>query len=204
MTDKLPPRWFIRTAWVGHRALYRVTRGRVGLARPTEGGRFGMLRLHAIGRRSGQERIVILGYYEDGPNLVTLAMNGWGDPPPAWWLNLAANPDARVDLVDGHGACGPAPRTATSAIDSGTASARTTATATSTRSRPGARPRPRSWCSSLADARLLERPQHQLAGRLVGADDDALLRDHGVDELQPGGRRAVAEEPLPGPTTTGK
>jgi deazaflavin-dependent oxidoreductase (nitroreductase family) len=60
-----------------------------------------MLRLHAIGRRSGQERVVILGYYEDGPNLVTLAMNGWGDPPPAWWLNLSANPDARVDLVDG-------------------------------------------------------------------------------------------------------
>jgi deazaflavin-dependent oxidoreductase (nitroreductase family) len=98
---RLPPRWFIRTAWVGHRALYRVTGGRVGLARPTEGGRFGMLRLHAIGRRSGQERIVILGYYEDGPNLVTLAMNGWGDPPPAWWLNLTTNPDARVDLVDG-------------------------------------------------------------------------------------------------------
>jgi deazaflavin-dependent oxidoreductase (nitroreductase family) len=102
MTDKLPPRWIIRTAWVGHRALYRVTRGRLGLARPTEGGRFGMLRLHSIGRRSGEERIAILGYYEDGPNLVTLAMNGWGDPPPAWWLNLSANQDARVDLVDGQ------------------------------------------------------------------------------------------------------
>jgi deazaflavin-dependent oxidoreductase (nitroreductase family) len=104
MTEKatrLPPRWFIRTAWVGHRALYRVTGGRVGLARPTEGGRFGMLRLHTTGRRSGQERVVILGYYEDGANLVTLAMNGWGDPPPAWWLNLTANPEARVDLVDG-------------------------------------------------------------------------------------------------------
>ncbi len=61
-----------------------------------------MLRLHTIGRRSGKERVVILGYYEDGPNLVTLAMNGWGDPPPAWWLNLTANPDAWVDLVDGR------------------------------------------------------------------------------------------------------
>ena len=101
MTEKLPPRWFIRTAWVAHRALYRITRGRVGLARPTEGGRFGMLRLHAIGRRTGEERIVILGYYEDGPNLVTLAMNGWGTAAPAWSLNLRANPDAEVDLVDG-------------------------------------------------------------------------------------------------------
>jgi deazaflavin-dependent oxidoreductase (nitroreductase family) len=44
---------------------------------------------------------VIIGYLEDGPNLVTMAMNGWADGEPAWWLNLKANPDARVDLVDG-------------------------------------------------------------------------------------------------------
>ena len=42
-----------------------------------------------------------LGYYEDGPNLVTMAMNGWGDGEPAWWLNLQTHPDARVDLADG-------------------------------------------------------------------------------------------------------
>jgi hypothetical protein len=34
------------------------------------------LRLTTIGRRSGQERSVIIGYLEDGPNLVALAMNG--------------------------------------------------------------------------------------------------------------------------------
>jgi hypothetical protein len=28
-------------------------------------------------------------------------MNGWGDGEPAWWLNLQAHPDARVDLADG-------------------------------------------------------------------------------------------------------
>jgi len=42
---------------------------------------------------------VIVGYFEDGPNLVTLAMNGWADPEPAWWLNLQAHPDASVELV---------------------------------------------------------------------------------------------------------
>jgi len=26
---------------------------------------------------------VILGYFEDGPNLVSLAMNGWGEGEPA-------------------------------------------------------------------------------------------------------------------------
>ena len=40
-------------------------------------------------------------YYEDGPNLVTLAMNGWGRSDPAWWLNLQAQPDTTVGLADG-------------------------------------------------------------------------------------------------------
>lgn len=59
------------------------------------------MRLHSIGRRSGERRTAILGYYEDGPNLVTMAMNGWASPEPAWWLNLLANPEATVDLADG-------------------------------------------------------------------------------------------------------
>jgi deazaflavin-dependent oxidoreductase (nitroreductase family) len=94
----LPPRWVIRSAWIGHRAIHRVTGGRRGLARPTDGGRFGMLRLHTVGRRSGKERVAILGYVEDGRNLVTLAMNGWAAPEPAWWLNLQGHPQAVVDL----------------------------------------------------------------------------------------------------------
>jgi len=44
----------------------------------------------------------MIGYYEDGPNLVTLAMNGWGTTDPAWWLNLQANPLATVDLPGGN------------------------------------------------------------------------------------------------------
>lgn len=44
---------------------------------------------------------MILGYFEDGSNLVTLAMNGWADGEPAWWLNLQAHPEAKVDLPDG-------------------------------------------------------------------------------------------------------
>jgi F420H(2)-dependent quinone reductase len=60
------------------------------------------MRLTTIGRRSGQERRVVVGYFEDGPNLVGIAMNGWGDGEPAWWLNLQAHPDATVELVDGR------------------------------------------------------------------------------------------------------
>jgi len=98
---RLPPRWFIRLAWSTHRSLYRATGGRFGLRRP-KANRWGMMRLTTIGRRSGQERSVILGYFEDGQNLVTMAMNGWADPDPAWWLNLRAHPNATVDLARGR------------------------------------------------------------------------------------------------------
>jgi deazaflavin-dependent oxidoreductase (nitroreductase family) len=61
-----------------------------------------MMRVTTVGRRSRQKRSVILGYLEDGPNLVTLAMNGWADPEPAWWLNLQAHPGATAELPDGR------------------------------------------------------------------------------------------------------
>jgi deazaflavin-dependent oxidoreductase (nitroreductase family) len=96
----LPPRWFIRGYWAVHRALVSITGGRFGLGNPTP-KTFGMLRLHTTGRRTGAKRMAILGYVEDGPNLFTLAMNGWGDPEPAWWLNLQADPDATIELAGG-------------------------------------------------------------------------------------------------------
>ena len=42
-----------------------------------------------------------LAYLEDGPDLLLMAMNGWAEPAPAWWLNLQAHPDASVDLPGG-------------------------------------------------------------------------------------------------------
>ena len=91
----------LRTFWMLHRAIYRLTGGRLGLQQPERGAKFGMLRLHTVGRRSGNSRLAMVGYFEDGPNLVTLAMNGWGKGEPAWWLNLQANPAATVELADG-------------------------------------------------------------------------------------------------------
>ena len=99
-SPRLPPRWFVRLFWLGHRAFYRLTGGRRGLW-PPKPGKWGTLRLTTVGRRTGKKRAVILGYYEDGPNLVTLAMNGWSAPEPAWWLNLQAQPEATVELADG-------------------------------------------------------------------------------------------------------
>ena len=98
---RLPPRWFIRMVWKLHRGIYRVTRGSLGLWRPKPNG-WGTSRLTTTGRRTGQPRSVIIGYFTDGPNVVTMAMNGWGEAEPAWWLNLQANPDATVVTSDGQ------------------------------------------------------------------------------------------------------
>lgn len=97
---RLPPRWFVVTFWHVHRAVVRATRGRFGLWRPKPGG-WGALGLTTTGRRTGRPRQVLVGYLEDGDDLVTLAMNGWGAAEPAWWLNLQAHPDAVAQTQDG-------------------------------------------------------------------------------------------------------
>ena len=94
------PRWLVRTIWILHRAALRATGGRWGLREPAT-GRWGTLRLATTGRRTGRERVAILGYLADGENLLVPAMNGWADPEPAWFLNLVANSNVTVVLPDG-------------------------------------------------------------------------------------------------------
>ena len=95
---RVPPKWFVHVAWRVHRALYRLSGGRF-LWTPANKRGWGALRLTTTGRRSGKQRNVIVGYLCDGPNLVVLAMNGWQDGQPAWWLNLRDRPDAVVRLA---------------------------------------------------------------------------------------------------------
>ena len=96
-TPKLQPAWFIHTFWRVHRLLYRLSGGRF-LWTPASKRGWGALHLTTTGRKSGQPRGVILGYLEDGADLVVLAMNGWDEGHPSWWLNLEANPDAMIRL----------------------------------------------------------------------------------------------------------
>ncbi len=100
-TTKMPPAWFVHLAWRVHRGLYKLSGGRF-LWTPANKRGWGAMRMTAIGRSSGQERSVILGYLEDGDDLVVVAMNGWDEGHPAWWLNLEAHPDAVVRLADGQ------------------------------------------------------------------------------------------------------
>jgi deazaflavin-dependent oxidoreductase (nitroreductase family) len=51
-----------------------------------------------VGRKSGKERIVQLGYTEDGNDVLVVASNFGGESHPAWSHNLDANPEARIRL----------------------------------------------------------------------------------------------------------
>ena len=82
--------WFTRL----HRAVYEKSGGRL-MARLAG---IDMLLLTTTGRRSGQPRTLPLACFRDGDDLVIVGSNNGQDHPPAWWLNLQANPEARVRL----------------------------------------------------------------------------------------------------------
>ena len=54
------------------------------------------LRLWTTGRKSGQERAVLLLYLDDGPRVVVVASFGGHSEHPEWWKNLIDNPDCRI------------------------------------------------------------------------------------------------------------
>ena len=138
--------WFVHTAWCVHRALYQIGGGRLVWTTSNKRG-WGALHLTSVGRKSGRDRIVIIGYLEDGLKLIALAMNGWDEGHPAWWLNLEANPDAAIRLAaNSHDRCTYAPPRERSANGSGSAGSRSTRNSTPTPL--GARSRHPSSCSS--------------------------------------------------------
>jgi deazaflavin-dependent oxidoreductase (nitroreductase family) len=57
-----------------------------------------VLMLTTTGRKSGEERSVLLIHAKDEDDFIVVGSN-WGmDKPPAWLLNLQANPDATVTI----------------------------------------------------------------------------------------------------------
>src|SRR5271163_1548412 len=84
-----------RTTLRVHQFLYERTDGRTGhrlLGVST-------LLLRTTGRRSGQLRTNALNYVEDGGHYIVVASKGGAPTPPAWLLNLQANPHAEVQIA---------------------------------------------------------------------------------------------------------
>lgn len=93
-----PPRPILRVFWSLHRALRRLTGGRIGTRR-AKGDGLGTLFLHTIGRKSGQARANGLFYIVDGQDLIVVASNAGSESDPAWWLNLRDQPEAEVEIA---------------------------------------------------------------------------------------------------------
>jgi F420H(2)-dependent quinone reductase len=91
-------RWLIALITALHRFVYQRSGGWVG-GRLT-GQRF--LLLTTTGRRTGRERTMPLLYVPDGDRFVVVGSNGGDDRPPAWWLNLQAQPSAKVQVGRRH------------------------------------------------------------------------------------------------------
>src|SRR5688572_2215970 len=88
----LDNRALIKTQSRLHRLVYRWTGGLIG----SRLGRSTVLLLTTTGRRSGQSRTTPLIYVRDGAGYVVIASNAGNDAQPSWWLNLQADPAARV------------------------------------------------------------------------------------------------------------
>jgi F420H(2)-dependent quinone reductase len=77
-----------------HQRLYERSDGRIGhrlLGIPSA-------LLRTTGRRTGQIRTSALVYARDGADYVLVASNGGADRPPAWLLNLAAEPEVEFQV----------------------------------------------------------------------------------------------------------
>jgi deazaflavin-dependent oxidoreductase (nitroreductase family) len=74
--------------------IYRATAGRV-LGKVN---RAPVLLLTTTGRRSGRRRTAPVCYLQDGDRLIVIGSNAGNVTPPAWALNLKANPDAEVEV----------------------------------------------------------------------------------------------------------
>jgi deazaflavin-dependent oxidoreductase (nitroreductase family) len=76
--------------------LYKISKGRIG-------GRFGrgpVLVLTTTGRKTGRPRQTTVLYEKDGHVFIVVGSNTGSERPPAWALNLVAQPEAE-SLVRG-------------------------------------------------------------------------------------------------------
>ncbi|MEO9325730.1 nitroreductase family deazaflavin-dependent oxidoreductase [Nocardioides sp. C4-1] len=80
-------------------AEFRANGGRVG--GPFEGAP--LLLLHSTGAKSGAERVHPMMYRADGERWLVFASKAGAPDNPAWWHNLQAHPEARIEVGDGSG-----------------------------------------------------------------------------------------------------
>jgi deazaflavin-dependent oxidoreductase (nitroreductase family) len=91
-------RWLLALITWFQRWVYLKTNGRIGHSFLG----ITMLLLTTVGRRSGKPRVAPLLYVMDGDRWVVAGSNMGDGRDPAWWLNLGANPRARIQVRSDH------------------------------------------------------------------------------------------------------
>ena len=92
----MPSDFQLKTANAVHRAILKITRGRVGW----RVAKMPVLQLTTIGRTSGLSRSVILtSPLQEKNAIVIVASRGGDDQHPAWFLNLRDNPQVEVTYM---------------------------------------------------------------------------------------------------------
>src|SRR3954464_2049989 len=84
--------WWTRT----HVRIVRATKGRLRFGFMF-GGDMPVLALTTTGRKSGEQRSSVAAYLRHGAAFAVVASNAGANRPPAWWLNLQADPSAEID-----------------------------------------------------------------------------------------------------------
>ena len=77
-----------------HQLIYERSGGLIGHRL----GHVKMLLLRTRGRKSGERRTAALLYLQDGGRYVVVGSQGGSDTPPAWVLNLEADPEVEVQV----------------------------------------------------------------------------------------------------------
>jgi deazaflavin-dependent oxidoreductase (nitroreductase family) len=91
----MPSDFVLKTMNTIHRCVLRLSSQRVGWTVSN----MPVLELTTIGRKSGQPHSVMLSSpLQEDTTLIVVASRGGDDRPPAWLLNLQANPQVEVAL----------------------------------------------------------------------------------------------------------
>ena len=94
----MPSAFVLKSMNCVHRTMMAVTGGRVGWTL----SKMPVIELTTTGRKSGEPRSTMLTTpWTDGDRMAIVASAGGNDQPPAWYLNLEADPDVTVRTEDG-------------------------------------------------------------------------------------------------------
>lgn len=95
----MPSDFLLKSMNAVHRSLIALSGNRIGW----RAGGMPVLKLTTTGRRSGEQRTVMLtSPLQEGNSWVIVASKGGDDDHPAWFLNLKSDPSVTIETAPGR------------------------------------------------------------------------------------------------------